>query len=87
MRKPSHKCNACGARLVTRLPRRAWGSVALGVMLAFVVYAIYELSALIEIFSQSTRGLLAISALGGAYGFAASRVLRSIEFVVWVETP
>jgi hypothetical protein len=87
MRKPSHKCNACGARLVTRLPHRAWGSAAIGVLLALAAYAFYELSASIEMLSQSMRALLSITAMGGAFGFAASRVLRAIEYVVWAETP
>lgn len=86
MRKPSHKCNACGARLVTRFPLRAWGSAAIGVLLAVGAYALYELSASIEMLSQSMRALMAITAIGAAFGFAASRVLRAIEFVVWAET-
>lgn len=87
MRKPSHRCNACGAGLVTRLPRRAWGAAAIGVLLVIGVYGLYELSAPVEMLSKSTRALLAVTAIGGAFGFAASRVLRAVEFVVWAETP
>jgi hypothetical protein len=87
MRKPSHRCNACGASLVTRLRPRAWGSAAIGVLLVVLVYGLYELSAPVEMLSQSTRALLAVTAISGAFGFAASQVHRAFEFVVWAETP
>jgi hypothetical protein len=52
-----------------------------------LVYGLYELSAPVEMLSQSTRALLAVTAISGAFGFAASQVHRAFEFVVWAETP
>ena len=86
-RKPSHRCSQCGAALVTRLNPKAWTSVATGVLLTLAVYALYEFAASVEVLSSNARALVAVIALGAAYGFAANRVLRAMEFVVWSQTP
>lgn len=81
--KPSHRCKACGAELVTQLSRKAWVSVVAGVLLTLATFALYELSASIEWLSPGVRQGIALALLGGAYVFAANRVLRAIEFKLW----
>jgi hypothetical protein len=66
---------------------KAWTSVAIGILLTLAIYALYEFAASVEVLSPKARVLAAVIALGVAYGFAANRVLRAIEFVVWSRTP
>lgn len=52
-----------------------------------VVFALYKVSESIQGLSQNVRAIAALALLGGAYGFAASRVLRAIELKAWEGTP
>jgi predicted metal-binding membrane protein len=66
---------------------RAWTWIAIGALLTLAVYALHEFAASIEVLSPNVRVLAAVIALGVAYGFAANRVRRAIEFEVWSQTP
>ena len=82
-RGPTHRCSACGSRLVAQLQRVAAAYVALGILLMLAVFGLFEATKSLATVSPLVPAGVALLLLYVVHGFAASRVLRSIQFKVW----
>lgn len=80
---PTHKCNVCGAALVTLLGKAAWVHMAVGVLLMFGVFFLYQAFASVFPVSPMVRIVALLALLGATYGFSASRILRSLTYRPW----
>lgn len=82
-KEPSHKCESCGAALVTKFTRTAGAYVMLGVALMFGVFGLWHVAGVLALGSSGFRATAAVVLLVCINSLAVSGVLRSLRFSVW----
>jgi hypothetical protein len=64
--------------------REAASIVTVGVALALLWLAVFQASAALGLATPQLRFVLFLALLGGTFGYCASRVLRKLQFKLWL---